>query len=68
MNWIKVDSSRANKVAFVKERNQAFIEFKNGDIYQYNEVSENIFDKFIKSPSIGKAILILGQNYIKLGE
>lgn len=64
MKWINVSSSRVSGVAYDANNKKAHVKFKNGgSVYVYEGVSEKTFKQFIGSPSIGKAIPLLGNKY-----
>ena len=54
MNLISVSSSRMSKVGW--ENNTMYIQFKNGKIYAYDNVSKSEYENFINSPSLGSAL------------
>nr|DAU32269.1 MAG TPA: KTSC domain [Caudoviricetes sp.] len=49
-----VSSSRISSVGW--ENNTLEIQFKNGTIYHYFDVSKNEYEDFINSPSLGSAL------------
>ncbi|AKA68500.1 KTSC domain-containing protein [Clostridium scatologenes] len=54
MNLLPVSSSRMNGVGY--ENNTMYIQFKDGSIYAYENVSESDYRNFINSPSLGSAL------------
>ena len=54
MNMIPVSSSRMDRVGY--ENNTMYIEFKDGSVYAYENVSEYEYQDFINSPSLGSAL------------
>ncbi len=66
MEWINVKSSRIKAVFYDEINKKAHIKFINDVVYVYNNVSQEIFIKFIKSSSLGKSIELLGKDYYKL--
>lgn len=54
MNLLPVSSSRMNQVGW--ENNTMYIQFKNGQIYAYENVSKSEYEDFINSPSLGSAL------------
>lgn len=54
INFIKVESSNVDKVGYGD--NTLFVLFKNGGLYKYKEVPENIFNGLMNEESIGKAL------------
>lgn len=54
MNLKPVDSSRMSKVGW--NENKMYIQFHNGDIYAYSNVSYDEYIKFISSPSLGSEL------------
>lgn len=55
MNLRPVSSSRMNAVGW--ENSTMYIEFKNGAIYAYENVSENEYKQFISSSSLGHELV-----------
>lgn len=49
-----VSSSRMNSVGLAD--NTMEIEFKNGSVYQYYDVSQSEYQNFLNSPSLGSAL------------
>ena len=49
-----VSSSRMNRVGWAD--NTMEIEFKNGSVYQYYDVSQSEYQNFLNSPSLGSAL------------
>lgn len=56
-----VSSSRIVSVGW--ENNTLEVEFKNGAIYQYYNVSQSEYNNFINSSSLGHAISILDKSH-----
>ena len=54
MNLLPVSSSRMSKVGY--ENNTMYIQFKDGSIYAYENVSESEYRNFINSSSLGSAL------------
>lgn len=54
MNLQPVSSSRMNAVGW--ENNTMYIQFNNGAIYAYTNVSQAQYMQFLASPSLGKAL------------
>ena len=52
-----VSSSRISSVGW--ENNTLEIQFKNGSIYQYHNVSITEYKNFMNSPSLGSALSVL---------
>lgn len=57
-----VSSSRISSVGW--EPNTLEIQFKDGAIYQYFNVSRHEYIDFINSPSLGRALSILDKNHL----
>lgn len=57
MNRYPVNSSRLISVGW--ENNTLEVEFNNGKIYQYYDVSKIEYQNFLNSPSLGSAISTL---------
>ena len=56
-----VNSSRIRSVGW--ENNTLEIEFKDGAIYQYQNVTETEYTSFINSPSLGRALNSLDKSH-----
>ena len=56
-----VSSSRISSVGW--ENNTLEIEFKNGKIYQYFDVSESEYKNFMNSASLGSALSVLDKKH-----
>lgn len=67
---IKTESSNVDLIAFNTDTKQAFVGFKNGTLYQYDEVEREEFEKLRDSQSVGKYLsgtfLKKGYKYKKL--
>ncbi|MDU5262198.1 MAG: KTSC domain-containing protein [Clostridium celatum] len=50
----EVSSSRMSKVGW--ENNTLYVQFKNGVVYAYENISENEYINFISSPSLGSEL------------
>ena len=48
-----VVSSQIKSAGYDYEEQKLYVEFKNGKVYQYSNVPENIYDNLIKAPSPG---------------
>ena len=59
-----VNSSNVLSVGYDTTTSTMEVEFKNGDIYQYYEVAERIYQNLINAASVGK---YLDQNIKKRG-
>lgn len=59
-----VNSSNVLSVGYDTTTSTMEVEFKNGDIYQYYEVPEGIYQNLINAASVGK---YLDQNVKKRG-
>ena len=56
-----VNSSRISSVGW--ENNTLEVEFKNGAIYQYLDVSKSEYQNFINAPSLGSALSVLDKQH-----
>lgn len=56
-----VNSSRMRRVGW--ENNTLFIEFHNGAIYAYSNVTEAEYKNFINSTSLGSALNVLDKKH-----
>lgn len=54
MTLYPVSSSRMSKVGW--ENNRMFVQFKNGQVYAYENVSKAEYENFLQSPSLGSAL------------
>ncbi|AND84232.1 KTSC domain-containing protein [Clostridium tyrobutyricum] len=54
MNLLPVSSRRMNGVGY--ENGVMYIQFKDGSIYAYENVSESEYQNFINSSSLGSAL------------
>lgn len=54
MNLVPVSSSRMSKIGW--EDNTLYVQFKNGVIYAYFNVSQSEYQDFMNSPSLGSAL------------
>lgn len=61
MNRRYVSSSRINSVGW--ENDTLEVEFKNGKVYQYYNVSYNEYLSFISSSSLGQALSVLDKKH-----
>ena len=50
----EVESSQIRSVGFDAEKNEMEIEFKPGSIYKYDNVTQELFDEFMRAESKGK--------------
>jgi KTSC domain len=53
MNRTPVSSSSIASVGYDSDSSTLEIEFNNGSIYQYFDVSENVFNELLGSASVG---------------
>lgn len=61
MTMQSVSSSRMNKVGW--ENNTMYVEFKNGQVYAYNNVSNSEYESFLNSSSLGSALSKLDKTH-----
>ncbi len=54
MEMIDVQSSNLQQVGYDAETRTLDVVFKNGDLYHYEDVSEEVFDKLMDSASLGR--------------
>lgn len=65
-----VASSNIVSVGYDESSQTLEVEFKDGAVYQYYNVGQNIYDEFIKSPSKGQFLAYQIKNmfpYSKVG-
>lgn len=51
---VKTESSNVDKIAYQESTKKAFVLFKNGGLYEYNNVEKEDYDKLKQSESVGK--------------
>ena len=61
MNRQPVNSSRISSVGW--KNNTLEVEFKNGKIYQYFDVSNSEYQDFMNSSSLGSALSVLDKKH-----
>jgi hypothetical protein len=55
MNWIESpESSNIARFAYDEANQVLFVEFKNGSVYQYFDVLEQVFQQMTSAPSKGR--------------
>ncbi len=54
MERIDVSSSNISSVGFDPKTKTLEVEFYSGGIYQYSDVPETVYSKFIRAESVGK--------------
>ena len=55
MNWIETpESSNINRFRYDDAHQVLSIEFKNGSVYQYFDVSPSVFEQMKSAPSKGR--------------
>ena len=55
MNWIESpESSNITRFRYDQNNQVLFVEFKNGSVYQYFDVPEQVFEQMTSAPSRGK--------------
>lgn len=57
----RVFSSRISSVGW--DNNVLEVEFKNGAVYQYYDVTHSEYLNFINSPSLGKALSLIDKTH-----
>jgi len=78
MSWKKVkqmerkavESSNLKSVGYDEEKELLEIEFKNGSVYQYADVPEEIHEELMNAESKGRYLrekITKGYSYIKMG-
>lgn len=53
MNWIPVDSSSLNAVAYDSSSSTLFVKFNSGGTYEYYNVPENVYQSLMSASSLG---------------
>ena len=59
----KVDSSQISSVGYSPDTETMYVEFKNGQVYRYLEVPENVFNNLKNSSSPGRFFLSSVKQY-----
>lgn len=54
MDWIEVDSSNIDRIAYNSPTKELFIEFSHGGVYKYTRVSRKTFNSFRDASSKGE--------------
>ncbi len=54
MDWIAVDSSNIERIAYNPPTKEMFIEFGHGGVYKYTRVSRRTFNSFKDASSKGE--------------
>ncbi len=69
MEMINVKSSNIRSVGYSIDEKILKVVFVNGGVYKYNNVDNEIFEKLLSSPSIGKyfnSVIAKNYGYIKI--
>ena len=53
-NLAKTESSNVNSIAYQDNTNTAYVVFKNGGIYQYDNVEREDFETLLNAESVGR--------------
>lgn len=61
MYRMPVESTRINSVGW--ENNVLEVEFKNGAVYQYYDISESEYHSFLSSSSLGRQISVIDKTH-----
>lgn len=62
MNRTPVDSSSIESMGYSQSEQELEVEFKDGDIYLYQNVPQSTFDQLINARSVGSAFHQLIRN------
>ena len=54
MDWQYVESSNIEAVAYDEDKEELFIQFKNGAVYKYLDVPYNIYNDLLNADSKGQ--------------
>lgn len=54
MQWREMSSSTIARAAYDATSLTLSVEFRNGTIYQYFDIPQNIYDEFVMSASAGR--------------
>jgi len=54
MTRTPVKSSQISSVGYDPEKQKLEVEFKNGSVYEYDNVPQSTYNAFIGSPSVGE--------------
>ena len=52
-SWIPVDSSAIEAIAYIPTDSTLKVRFNTGEVYQYHQVSQSVFNDFLDAPSHG---------------
>ena len=61
MYRVNVSSSRIKSVGW--ENDVLEIEFHNGSVYQYFDVTKNEYERFMRAPSLGHELSVLDKTH-----
>lgn len=53
-DWVDVNSSNINKIAYDESNTELLIEFTGGNQYYYTLVPKHLFEEFLNAPSKGE--------------
>ena len=51
--WVDIDGSMLTRARFDEDARKMVIQFKNGAMYEYNDIDEDDFQAMVNSPSPG---------------
>ncbi|MBN2178734.1 MAG: KTSC domain-containing protein [Deltaproteobacteria bacterium] len=54
MEWISVTSSNLSRVRYDETSQTLEVEFQNGNVYQYFDVPQQVFESLVGAESCGK--------------
>lgn len=54
IEWIDVESSNIGAIAYIPQAEQLMVQFTNGSVYAYSNVSAEVFEEFLDADSKGK--------------
>ena len=64
-DWIPTpESSHVTQIKYEPDTQDVFVQFENGQVYQYKDVPERVWSEFLDSPSKGRYVnVVLARRY-----
>jgi hypothetical protein len=53
VNWVEVDSSNVNRVAYCEDNKRLAVQFNGGSFYVYSDVDYDVFKELVGAVSVG---------------
>lgn len=54
MEWIRLDSKKLARISYDHDARILYIEFPDGKIFEYHEVSSHLYENFVSADDPGK--------------